>query len=609
MRKRELMPAALLLALSLTLTGCGASINTITETAEGLVNEVLSDSEAEDSVTIIEGTATPTTYFSAKEDAGYVAYAEDATKITLSGDTATIDGEGASLSSDGTLYITADGEYVLSGSYSGTIAVECTGEKDDVTLYLNGVTLTSTDYAAIVCYSADNLILSVVPGTENTISDGSSYTLKTQEDNTDAAIFSKSDLTINGSGSLTVTGNYNNGIVSKDDLLIVETSLTVNSVDDGICGKDSVEIQSGEITVNAGGKGIEATNEEDAEKGFILVTGGTITVNSTDDAFHAVNVIQVDDGKLTVSTQDDGFHSDSELVINNGTIRISDSYEGLEGNVITINGGSIELSSSDDGINVAGGNDASGTAGNFGQDAFETDSSCVLTINGGTILVNAKGDGLDSNGSIVMNGGTVTLEGPTDSANGSLDFGLSFDINGGTFLVAGSSGMAQYPSDSSTQHSLIYYLDSNYAAGTSVILTNANGEEVISFVPDTAYNFVIISIEALKEGETYTLLCGSDEMELTVDNINNIYGSGAGMGGFGGMGSRGRMNGEQPQMNGDSTDGSGQRPEMNGEMPEGTDGEMPERPDGEMPEGFDGERPQGGGRGGFGPGAGSDSEG
>jgi hypothetical protein len=149
-------------------------------------------------------------------------------------------------------------------------------------------------------------------------------------------------------------------------------------------------------------------------------------------------------------------HADMTLTVNDGTLNISQSYEGLESAAIVINGGDIQITASDDGVNVAGGNDSSSTEGRLGQDAFSDSGQYLLTINGGNLVVDAGGDGLDSNGSIVMSGGQVIVNGPTNDGNGPLDYNGTFTISGGFIVAVGSSGMAQTTSDSSSQYSLLY---------------------------------------------------------------------------------------------------------------------------------------------------------
>jgi hypothetical protein len=202
-----------------------------------------------------------------------------ATSISLAGDTISVAGDGAVVNGS-SVSITAAGTYTLSGTLNnGQIFVE-TDDEDPVVLILNGVNITNATSAPIYVSNADKVVITLAEGTENVVTDGDSY-LFADAAATDAAsaepnatIFSKADLTINGSGSLTVNANYNNGIVSKDDLKIVSGAITVNAVNDGIKGRDSIAVKDGTITINAGGDGMQANNDEDAEQGYIVIEGG-----------------------------------------------------------------------------------------------------------------------------------------------------------------------------------------------------------------------------------------------------------------------------------------------------------------------------------------------
>jgi hypothetical protein len=179
-------------------------------------------------------------------------------------------------------------------------------------------------------------------------------------------------------------------------------------------------------------KGMKAANE-------ITITGGTIDIDSADDSVHSDNTITIGGGSLSIAAGDDGIHAESSLVVNEGTIDITKCYEGLEAPAITINGGDIHIVASDDGINGAASSSAGGIFGGMGG---MNENGAYLYINGGYIYVNAAGDGIDIGGSIEMTDGTVLVNGPTNSANGALDFS-SFNMKGGTIVAAGSSGMSR----------------------------------------------------------------------------------------------------------------------------------------------------------------------
>lgn len=251
---------------------------------------------------------------------------------------------------------------------------------------------------------------------------------------------------------------------------------------------------------SASTKGIKAD-------GRLYINGGTFTINSADDSVHSNSAVTINDGTYTLTTGDDGVHSGEAVEINSGTITISESYEGLEGLTVTINDGDIDITSSDDGINAAGGNEEMGF-GRMGNDSTENTSTdeMWMEINGGYIHVLAGGDGIDSNGDIAVNGGEVYIDGPSDNGNSAIDYGdrSACYINKGTVVAIGSSGMAEDISDDSDQQVMLVKLDSQKEAG-EVILTDSDGNEIITYTALKAYDCVIISAKDLEAGQTYTL--------------------------------------------------------------------------------------------------------
>jgi hypothetical protein len=521
--------------------------------------------------------------------------------IKLNGSSAEFEGTGAVIK-EGTITINSPGTYVVSGILSDGQIIVNADSKDTVRIVLNGAQISCSDNSPIYVASSEKTIISLVENTENSVADGSTYVLADGSDEPNASIYSKDNLTINGAGKLTVNSNYNNGINGKDQLKVTGGTIIINSVDDGLLGKDLVAVKNADITINAKGDGIKATNDTEDDKGnmvlesgtFIVTAGsdgiqteknlsvfdGTYQISSTEDAIHSNSTINIYGGTFEINSEDDGIHADSSIDISGGTINIIKSYEGIESALVNISGGNINLAATDDGINVAGGMDSSSVNGRPGQNSFASTSDNKLTITGGNIAVDAAGDGLDANGSIYMDGGTVIVNGPTNNGNGSLDYDQTFEMNGGVLMAAGSSGMVQTPSDSSTQNSLLISYSQMQQAGTVVKILDESGNTVVEFTPNKTFQAVLLSSQDLKLNTAYQLYSqDSKTADFTLTkNIMTISETGEEVtaGGFGqpgqggGRGMKpGMQNGEVPTMP------EGERPaefQENRQMPDGTSG-------------------------------------
>ncbi|MDO4344685.1 MAG: carbohydrate-binding domain-containing protein, partial [Eubacteriales bacterium] len=280
-------------------------------------------------------------------DAGYDAF----TEILLADGNTSVDGDGAQAEGD-VVTITQEGVYRISGSLSdGQIIVDAE-DTEKVQLVLDNAKIHCEDHAAIWIKEADKVFITLTEDSENTVSDG---TADGDHDDADGAIFSKADLTLQGSGSLTVEGNYKHGIVSKDDLVVTGGNYKITSAEHGLCGKDAVKIADGTIELKAGEHGIRAKNEDDEQQGNVYIAGGTITAESGTDGINATGSIVVNGGEITLAVKDDGMHSDKDLAVYSGSISVPECCEGLEGHRITVYGGDIDVVSTDDGMNASGG--------------------------------------------------------------------------------------------------------------------------------------------------------------------------------------------------------------------------------------------------------------
>ena len=480
----------------------------------------------------------------------------EAVKITLSGKTAACNSSNVQIE-DGVVTIKAAGVYVLSGTFTdGTIVVDA-GDDDKVQLVLDGVSITAADYAAIYAKNADKVFVTLAEGAGNSLTVSGDY-VQTDDNNVDAVIFAKCDLTLNGTGSLTVKDNTGHGIVSKDDLVVTGGTYTIYSQDHCLNGKDSVRIADGTFNLSCDEDGIHAGND-DQQDGYVYIEGGDINISVGDDAIHAEGL----------------------LIITGGDIDVSKSCEGVEGDKILVTGGDIDVISSDDGFNAAGGSSGSGDnhdgfgggPGMGGVD-MDADNDAYILITGGTININANGDGIDSNGCIGITGGSVYVLGSSDNGNGAMDYGICAAITGGEIVAVGGSGMAQGFGDESTQCSALVNFDEWVDAGEKITLTDSDGKEVLSYRVDKKFNSVVISTSDMKQGETYTLTVGDQSSTFTLDDITYSEGSG-GMQRPGGN----LDNGGMQRPGGNSDDGNMQRPGGNSD-----DGNM-QRPDGDSDNG------------------------
>lgn len=281
-----------------------------------------------------------------------VGYDEDtATAITLSDDASSCDSSSVTISNN-TITITDEGTYLLTGSLSdGQVIVDADDKK--VQLVLDSVNINCDTSAALYVKAADKVFVTLASDSENSLSNTSDF-VAIDDNNIDAVIFSKDDLTLNGSGTLTVTAKYGHGIVSKDDLVITSGTYQITAAKHALSGKDSVRIADGVLTLDAGTDGIHSENTDNDAKGFIYIANGDISITADSDCFDAEETLQVDGGNIEVAAGDDGLHADGDLIITDGTINVTKSYEGLEGMTVTVEDGDISVVSSDDGINATG---------------------------------------------------------------------------------------------------------------------------------------------------------------------------------------------------------------------------------------------------------------
>lgn len=521
-----------LITMTLGITGCGA------DSTGGADASGQTGSDAVCTVELTEGKYSEEKLDDSWDEATAIAVTLNGTSVECSDDAVRIQGSAAT--------ITKAGTYLLSGELTeGQIIVDVDSE-DSVKLVLR--------QAAVQCSSSSPIyvangktIITLADGTENAVVDARTAAEEDDSNDYNAAIFAKDDLSFNGTGTLGVKAGYNHGIQSKNDLKFINGTYLIQSEGDALVGKDSVSVKAGEFSIQSGGDGIKATNEEESDQGYVMIDGG----------------------KYSIACKDNGIHAETLLRINDGDIVITECEEGLEGYYVVLDGGNIDLTATDDGVNAAGGTTSTENAdfvdrgsapegkekmgerlprtqdegklpkgeqptpsedsvssatpptdkhrdGAGGRGGFAGENQgAKLTINGGTLKVNAGGDGLDANGDIEINGGTIIVQGASDSGNGALDYGGSCTMNGGTLMAVGAAGMAQTPDAESSQTYVSERLEATSPEGIALTVTDAAGNTLASMVSEKEFNWYCVSTPQMEDGASYQIRIGTEEYEVT----------------------------------------------------------------------------------------------
>ena len=376
--------ASVILAATLVFTGCSESDNSTSQTASA--SSVSQDSGSPDSSDIsgITKVSSDKNDLYTERDLQQTADTSSAKSVTVS------DGQ--------TIDITEEGVYVISGTAKNCTVKVNAPDNAKIQLVLDGVSITNDDFPAIYVVSADKCFVTTTDK-QSTLSVSGSFR-SDGDTNTDAVIFSKDDLVFNGTGTLVISSANGNGISGKDDIKVTGGTYEITSKLDSIEANDRILICAGTFTVNSEKDALHCENDEDKTLGIIVISDGTFKITAKSDAIQGNTAVTVDGGSFELK-----------------------AAEGIESTLITINGGKLNITSSDDGIN----------AGNKNK----SNSTPTIEINGGDIkitMADGDTDGIDSNGDIIVNGGTVDIT----TSGSSFDYDGTASYNGGTIIINGT---------------------------------------------------------------------------------------------------------------------------------------------------------------------------
>lgn len=295
-----------------------------------------------------------------------------------------------------TLSISEEGVYVITGTAKDcTVRIEA-DDKAKVQLVLDGVSITNQDFPAIYVVNADKCFITTAEGSENSLSVTGSFTAD-GDTNTDAVIFSKQDIVLNGTGSLAINSSAN-GISGKDDVKFTGGTYSITSAKDAIEANDSIRICGGDFTVKTDKDGLHSENDDDNTKGYIYIAGGSFKIDAGSDGIQGTTYVQIDGGTFDINAS-----------------------EGIEATYVQINDGTINIYATDDGINAS---------------TKSTACEICIEFNGGYTTVEVgpgDTDGIDANGKIIVNGGTIDVTGQMST----FDYDSIAEFNGGTIIVNG----------------------------------------------------------------------------------------------------------------------------------------------------------------------------
>ena len=444
----------------------------------------------------------------------YESTEEYSAQIVFSDKKAKISGSGAK-ADNADVTINEAGIYRLSGKNSnGCIVIDC-GKKDSVTLVLDGLELSKKN-APAVSASCGELVVSLPEGTSSSLSDGEK---RDDKEMSESAVYCDGAVKLNGSGALRIAGSCGSAIEAKKEITVIDAKLTVESEKHAFKSKSFIFAERAEINVKCGGTALSSkdyiyVNSSLSAECDDGLTSKTYTVIGSDSDIELLcdgrgisgdSGVEIN-GNVHMKCGGDGIKSSGFISVNSGTLTIEESLEGMEACRVAINGGDVTINASDDGINIAQSKVADGEEE---IDKHDVNDACLLSVSGGTLKISSVFDGIDSNGNVLMTGGTMIILGPEDNENGTIDYNGHFDINGGTLIAVGTAGMAMAP-DGGTQ--AVAFAAIHPLTGNDTISAKLDGNELVSVESSKFFEHIVVSSPEIKSGDSVGFYVNNEQL-------------------------------------------------------------------------------------------------
>lgn len=442
---------------------------------------------------------------------------KSATQITLENTNIILSDNSIGKIYDSTLTIQKPGTYVVSGTLKDGQIIVNSEVEGIVHLIFNDVSITSKKSAPLYVKNSTKTVITLNEGTNNYLIDSDTYEIDKEEE-PNATLYSKSNLSINGSGNLTVTANFRDGIVSKE-LKVIGSTITIKAKENGIKGSDYVAVESGTVSVVAGGVGLLVPSSEDATLGYAVIDGGSIHIKAIDVGINAGNIIKINNGDVTIKSRGMGLNALSHIYIYNGLLGIVSGKNGIQGEKsINIVGGEIRIRTNDNtttsyGNGMKAAHDINILGGDTIIESLDNPirSDQLVYIFDGTIQIQSGDEVIDEDELLSKNKEVINTKKNTDkeSQNNTLnlnDTDDTFVINGGYLIATGGTEMKVFPSENaSSQNTVIVIYEKEQKANTLLYIEDDEGNVIFTFEPNKDYQTLVVSSSLLKEGVIYNL--------------------------------------------------------------------------------------------------------